>query len=66
MDDICAAIAACPEEDMRSLTVQCRVEDHDGLKLITNPDFADALFPDIQNLLSELLVEGITTTEETP
>ena len=63
MSKIYDAIRDCPEGDKVSTTLECKVIEEDGLKLVPTGEFTDALFPDVQQLLSEVMLDLLSTKE---
>lgn len=63
MADIYFAVSNCPEEDMISTTVCCSVVEDAGFKIIPNNDFTNAVFPNIQRLLADLMLETLSKEE---
>ena len=63
MSNVYDAIRECPEGDKVSTTIECKVIDNNGLKLVPNNDFTQAMFPDVQQLLSEILLDLLSVKE---
>jgi len=63
MSDVYDAIRECPEENKVSTTIECKVVENNGLKLVPNNDFTEAMFPNIQQLLAELMLDLLSTRE---
>ena len=63
MSNVYEAIRGCPEGDKVSTTIECKVIENNGLKLVPTNEFTEAMFPDVQQLLSELLLNLFGTKE---
>lgn len=63
MDDVYASISACPYDKLVTNTVECDVVEKDGLKIVANNEFRAAVFPDVEQLLAELLMEMLAVRE---
>lgn len=60
MSKVLDGIEKCESKDMLTQTVQCSVVDDNGFKIVANKDLANAVFPDVQILLQELLLQMAT------
>lgn len=63
MSNVYDAIRECPEEDKISTTIECKVIENNGLKIVPNNDFTEAIFPNVQQLLSEMLLDLLSAKE---
>ena len=63
MFNVYEAIKGCPEEDKVSTTIECKVIENNGLKFVPTNEFTEAMFPDVHQLLSELMLDLLSTKE---
>lgn len=63
MSKVYDAIRDCPEGDKVSTTIECKVIENNGLKLVPTNEFTEAVFPDVQQLLSEVMLDQLSTKE---
>lgn len=63
MSKVYDAIRDCPEEEKISTTIECKAIERNGLKLVPTIEFTEAIFPDVQQLLSELMLDLLSTKE---
>lgn len=63
MSNIYDAIRDCPEEEKISTTIECKAIERNGLKLVPTIEFTEAIFPDVQQLLSELMLDLLSKKE---
>ncbi len=63
MSNVYEAIRGYPEGDKVSTTIECKVIENNGLKLVPTNEFTEAMFPDVHQLLSELMLDLLSTKE---
>lgn len=63
MDAVQDAVSNCAPEAIVTSTVTCCVVGEDNLKIVPNNDLYDAMFPDIQSLLGDILVQMLVDKE---
>ena len=64
MKNVYKSISDYPSDDFTTTIVTCGIVDDEGLKFVINNDLTDAIFPNIQQLLAELLMETLVAEEE--
>lgn len=64
MSNVYDAIRNCPEEDRITTTIECGVIEENGLKLVPNNELTEAMFPNVQQLFSELIMDVLSVKEE--
>lgn len=57
------AIYSTQQKDLITTTVKCSTIDSNGTKLVINNDFVSAIYPDINEMLSELLLNSLKEAE---
>lgn len=63
MQNIQSAIQNCAEKDLVISTVTCNIVEENGLKIVVNDEFAYAVYPEINSILSELLLQYLEELE---
>ncbi len=61
--DVYTAIRKCPESELVYETVKCGIVENNGLRIVPNNDLFNVVFPDIQQLLGEILIEMMSVQE---
>ena len=63
MDNVKNSISSTKQENLITTTINCSIIDTKGKKAVINNDFTSAIYPNIEEMLNELVLNSLNETE---
>ncbi len=63
IEKVIKSISTAQQDELITTTVKCATIETKGLKIVINNDFMSAVYPNIEEMLSELIMESLKETE---